>query len=96
MSGDERPDGDEPPREPPGLPGPGPDDPLSGADEELLRRELEDLEAFLEEHGDEARDRPLDVDVEVRRRKAAVLRGVLEEDAEAGEGEADGGAGPRA
>lgn len=79
MSGDERPDADEPLEEPPGLPGAAGGERFTEADEELLRRELADLEAFLEEHGDEARDRPLDVDVEVRRRKADVLRGVLDE-----------------
>lgn len=57
-----------------------PGDPLSPADEDRLRRELADLEAYLEEHGDEDGDRALDVDIAVRRRKAEVLRGVLDED----------------
>lgn len=75
-------DGTSPP-DPPG-------DPLSPGDEERLRRELAALEDFLEEHGDEAGERPLDVDVEVRRRKAEVLRGVLDDASEAldpGDGE---------
>lgn len=81
VSGSQRPDDDPMEGDELGLGGPL-DPPLSEADEELLRRELEDLEAYLEEHADEAGDRPLDVDVEVRRRKAEVLRGVLDEDAD--------------